>query len=159
MISRRSKEGGDESMWGRIRRRRRSTTRRSATIGQALGALGNVRGRFAESTKPPPRAYANAVGLRIGALLLFIMTLLLFRLLRRRARETDLATPEPEEGVEAARPEEEIVSPAPPSAEEVSLMEQPPPGEERPERRGVTPTSPPSPREAPPPGEERPGRR
>ena len=66
----------------------------------------------------------------------------------------EVGTAVPPEGIE-----EEIVSPAPPSAEEVSPMEQPPPGEERPERRGVTPTSPPSPREAPPPGEERPGRR
>ena len=146
-------------MWGRIRRRRRSTTRRSEAMKLALGALGNVRGRSAKTTKLQPRAYANAVGLGIGALLLLIMIALLFWLLRGRARETDLATPEPEESVEAARPEEEIVSPAPPSAEEVSPMEQPPPGEERPERRGETPTSPPSPREAPPPGEERPGQR
>jgi hypothetical protein len=116
-------------MWGRIGRRRRT------------------RG-------------TNAVRLGVGALLLLMIVSLSFWLLRRRAREeADLATPEPEEGVEAAGPEEEIVSPAPPSAEEVSPREHPPPGEERPERRGETPTSPPSPREAPPPGEERPGRR
>jgi hypothetical protein len=37
--------------------------------------------------------------------------------------------------------------------------EEPPPGEERPERRGAAATTPPTPREEPPPGEERPGRR
>ena len=161
MISRRSKEGDDGSMWGGIRPRRRSTPTRGEAIAQTLGALANVRGRFAKSTRPRGRAYpTNVVGLGIGALLLLTMISLLFWLLRRRARETDLATPEPEDSVEAAPPEEEMVSPpAPPSAEDASLMEQPPPGEERPERRGETPTSPPSPREAPPPGEERPGHR
>jgi hypothetical protein len=37
--------------------------------------------------------------------------------------------------------------------------EQPPPGEERPERRGESPATLPTPREEPPAGEERPGRR
>ncbi len=37
--------------------------------------------------------------------------------------------------------------------------EEPPLGEERPERRGAAATTPPTPREEPPPGEERPGRR
>jgi hypothetical protein len=40
-----------------------------------------------------------------------------------------------------------------------SPREEPPPGEERPERRGSVPTTPPRAREEPPPGEERPGRR
>jgi hypothetical protein len=42
--------------------------------------------------------------------------------------------------------------------EERAGREEPPPGEERPERRGAAPT-PPGAREEPPPGEERPGRR
>ena len=46
--------------------------------------------------------------------------------------------------------------PGPASAEDVSPREQPPPGEERPERRGATTTAPPTPREEPPLGEERP---
>ena len=44
-------------------------------------------------------------------------------------------------------------------SEEQAPREAPPPGEERPERRGAVPTSPPTPREEPPAGEERPGRR
>jgi hypothetical protein len=46
----------------------------------------------------------------------------------------------------------------PPSGERAP-REEPPPGEERPERRGEVPTTPPTPREEPPAGEERPGRR
>ena len=55
--------------------------------------------------------------------------------------------------------------PAPPDglfpagSEEQAPREAPPPGEERPERRGEVPTTPPTPREEPPAGEERPGRR
>ncbi len=49
-------------------------------------------------------------------------------------------------------PPEEVVPPDTPS----HPREEPPPGEERPERRGEIPTSPPTPREDPPPGEERP---
>lgn len=58
-------------------------------------------------------------------------------------------------------PPEEAVPPdvaSPPGLEERPPREEPSPGEERPERRGVAPTSP-NPREEPPPGEERPGRR
>ena|SRR5919199_5685111 len=113
-------------MWGRIRPRR-STPTRGEAIAQTLGALANVRGRFAKSTRPRGRAYpTNIVGLGIGALLLLTMISLLFWLLRRRAREeeTDLATPEPEESVEAAPLEEEeedmASSPGPPSAEDGS---------------------------------------
>lgn len=112
-------------MWGRIRPRR-STPTRGEAIWQALGALANVRGRFAKSTRPRGRAYpTNVVGLGIGALLLLTMISLLFWLLRRRAREeeeTDLATPEPEESVEAAPLEEEDLAspPGPPSAEDGS---------------------------------------
>jgi hypothetical protein len=46
-----------------------------------------------------------------------------------------------------------------PPGEERTPKEEPPPGEERPERRGSVPTTPPTAREDPPPGEERPGRR
>ncbi len=131
MIGRRSKEGDDGSMWGRIRPRRRSTPTRGEAIAQTLGALANVRGRFAKSTRPRGRAYpTNVVGLGIGALLLLTMISLLFWLLRRRRareeeEETDLATPEPEESVEAApleEEEEEMPSPppGPPSAEDGS---------------------------------------
>ena len=127
MIDRRkNREGDDGSMWGRIRPRR-STPTRGEAIAQTLGALANVRGRFAKSTRPRGRAYpTNIVGLGIGALLLLTMISLLFWLLRRRAREeeTDLATPEPEESVEAAPLEEEeedmASSPGPPSAEDGS---------------------------------------
>ena len=55
-------------------------------------------------------------------------------------------------------PVEPTTEEAPPGAEGVA-REVPPPGEERPERRGEAPSTPPSPREEPPPGEERPGRR
>ena len=59
-------------------------------------------------------------------------------------------------------PPEELVPPdvpSPPGPEEQAPREAPPPGEERPERRGSGPTTPPTAREEPPPGEERPGRR
>jgi uncharacterized phage infection (PIP) family protein YhgE len=46
-----------------------------------------------------------------------------------------------------------------PGSEEQASREAPPPGEERPERRGAVPTSQPTRREEPPAGEERPGRR
>jgi sugar phosphate isomerase/epimerase len=55
--------------------------------------------------------------------------------------------------------EEEVeVPPDTASAEDASPREEPPPGEERPGRRGETPTSPPIPQEEPPAGEEHPGR-
>ena len=51
-------------------------------------------------------------------------------------------------------------APSPPGPEERAPREAPPPGEERPERRGATPTTPPTTaREEPLAGEERPGRR
>jgi hypothetical protein len=48
---------------------------------------------------------------------------------------------------------------ASPLGEGQTPREEPPPGEEKPERRGAAATTPPTPREEPPPGEERPGRR
>ena len=131
-------------------------------VEQARDALENVRGRFGrtKTTRREGRAYGKLVGRGIAVVVLLTISALAFRLLRRRAREeTTPATPAPKEGVEEATPPEpEVVPPGPPSAEDVSPREQPPPGEERPERRGATPTAPPTPREEPPPGEERPGR-
>jgi hypothetical protein len=138
-------------------------TRRRGGVAQAVGTLENVRGRFGRTTsaKSEGGAYGKAVGLGISALVALITISLSVRLLRKRAREeTAPVTPEPEEGSEAVLSEDEVVvPPGPPSAEDVPPREEPPPGEERPEKRGETPTSPPTPREEPPPGEERPGRR
>jgi hypothetical protein len=138
-------------------------TRRRGGVAQAVGTLENVRGRFGRTTsaKSEGGAYGKAVGLGISALVALITISLSVRLLRKRAREeTAPVTPEPEEGSEAVLSEDEVVvPPGPPSADDVPPREEPPPGEERPEKRGETPTSPPTPREEPPPGEERPGRR
>ena len=132
-------------------------------VEQARDALENVRGRFGRpnTTRREGRAYGKLVGRGIAVLVLLTIIALAFRLLRRRAREeTAPATPAPEEGVEEATPPEtEEVAPGPPTAGDVPLREEPPPDEERPERREATPTAPPTPREEPPPGEERPGRR
>lgn len=142
-------------------------TRPRGAVEQAIGALENVRRarrRFGRTTsaKSQGGAYSKTVGLGIGALVALIMIFLSVWLLRKRAiEETAPLTPEPEEGVEEVvlSEEETVVAPGPPSAEDVPPREEPPPGEERPERRGETPTSPPLPREEPPPGEERPGSR
>jgi hypothetical protein len=145
-------------MWRQFGRRR---TGRAKALEEALSALGNVRGRYGRSRssrRGGRRAYGNAVGLGMGLLAIVMMAGLLFWLLRRGARGTASVIPEPEEGVEAVPPEEDAVPSGRPSAEDVPSREEPPPGEERSERRGTTPTAPPSPREEPPPGEERPGR-
>ena len=139
-------------------------TRRRGGAEQAIGALENVRRRFGRTTsanKSEGGAYGKAVGLGISALVALAIISLSVWLLRKRAREeTTPVTPEAaEEGVEGVPSEEEMVPPGTPRAEDVPRREEPPPGEERPERRGETPTSPPTPREEPPPGEERPGRR
>jgi outer membrane biosynthesis protein TonB len=130
---------------------------------QARDALENVGERFGRTkrTRREGRGYGKLVGPGIAVLVLLTISALAFWLLRRRAREeTAPATQAPEEGVEEATPPEtEVVPPGPPSAEDVLPREEPPPGEERPERRGETPTTPPTPREEPPPGEERPGGR
>ena len=134
-------------MWERFGRRRR--TRRSEAVGQALLALGDVRRRFGPSKTGRGRgANGNAVGVGIGVLVAIAVTVVLaFWLLRRRARETALGIPEPEQGLEAVPLEEEeavpleeeevveVVVEAPPgvpSAEDVSPREEPPLGEERP---------------------------
>jgi hypothetical protein len=134
-------------------------TRRWGGEAQAIGALENVRRRFGRtaSAKSKGRAYGKGVGLGIGVLLALIVISLSVWLLRRSARdESTSATPEPEEGVEAVREEEQVEPPGTPSGEDIPPREEPPPGEERPERRGETSTSPPTSREEPPPGEERP---
>ena len=159
----RVRKGWRKSMWGRFGRRR---TKRSQAVKQATNALENVWGRFGEgSTGHKERAYGNAVWLGAGGLLAMATLILLLWLLGRgrRSREESAPTsPVPEEDVEAAPSVEEegvVVPSGPPSAEDVPLREEPPPGEERPERRGETPTTPPTPREEPPLGEERPGDR
>ena len=119
-------------MWERFRRRRR--TRRSEVVGQAMLALGNVRRRFGSSRIGRGRgAKGNVMGVGIGALAIAAMVMLAFWLLRRRrARGTASVIPEPEEGLEAATLEEEDgAPPAAPSTEDVSQMEERPPGEKR----------------------------
>src|SRR5918997_206249 len=146
-------------MWERFGWRRR--TRRSEAVGQAMLALGNVRRRFGPSRTGRGRGgNGNAVGVGIGVLAIAGIAVLAFWLLRRRAKGTASVIPEPEEGLEAMplQEEEDVAPPGAPSAEDVFPREEPPPGEERPERRGATSTTPPTPREEPPPGEERPER-
>src|SRR5215208_4359108 len=155
------RKGWRKSMWGRIRQRK---TRRSKAVEQATNALQTVWGRFGEGrTGREERAYGSAVWLGAGGVLaMATLTLLLLWLLgrgRRSREETAPTSPIAEEDVEAEPPLGVVVPPAPPSAEDVSPREEPPPGEERPERRGERPTSPPRSREEPPPGEERPGDR
>ena len=155
------------SMWGRFSRKE-----------QDIGALQKVLGRFRTSTnaKREEVVCGNAGRLGVVVLLILVIISLAFLLLRRRSREETAPVPmeaEEEAVLEEAVLEEAVLEEAvlledddevvvplgPPSAEDVALREDPPPGEERPERRGITPTTPPTPREEPPPGEERPGRR
>jgi hypothetical protein len=147
-------------MWERFGRRR-TRTRRSEAVGQAMLALGNVRRRVGPSRTGRGRGTnGNAVGVGIGVLAIAVVVMLAFWLLRRRARGTASVIPKPEEGLEAVPlAEEDVAPPGAPSAEDVFPREEPPPGEERPERRGGASTTPPTPREEPPPGEERPERR
>jgi len=147
-------------MWGRFGRRK---AKRSQAVEQATNALQNVWGRFGggRTGRREERAYGSAVWLGAGGVLAMatLILLLLWLLGRgRRSRETTPTSPVPEEDVEAVPPLG-VVPPDTPSAEHVFPREEPPPGEERPERRGKTPTAPPTPREEPPPGEERPGGR
>ena len=72
------------------------------------------------------------MGVGIGGLAIAVVVVLAFWLLRRRARGTASVIPEPEEGLEAATLEEEDgAPPAAPSTEDVSQMEERPPGEKR----------------------------
>ena len=126
-------------MWERFGRRRRRA-RHSEAVGQAMLALGNVWRRSGPSKTGSRGRGANgkAVGVGIGALAIALMAVLVFWLLRRRARGTDSVIPEPEEDLEAVplEKEEEVVDvvapPGAPSAEDVSSREEPPLGEERP---------------------------
>jgi hypothetical protein len=164
-----SNEGSAESM-SRLFRRPKESRHRGA-VEQAIGSLEKVRRRRSAKTtsaKSEGGPYSKTVGLLgISALVALIVISLSVWLLRRRAREESTpVTPEQEEGAEAMHweeledEEEEWLPPGTPSAEGAPPREAPPPGEERPERRGETPTSPPTPpREEPPPGEERPGSR
>jgi hypothetical protein len=128
-----------------------------------IGALQKVLGRFrrSRSVKREEVVYGDAGRLGFGVLLILVIISLSVWLLRRRTTEETAPVPleAEEEAVRLEDEEEVVMPPGAPSAEDVALREAPPPGEERPERRGVTPTTPPTPREEPPPGEERPGRR
>jgi hypothetical protein len=128
-----------------------------------IGALQKVLGRFrrSRSVKREEVVYGDAGRLGFGVLLILVIISLSVWLLRRRTTEETAPVPleAKEEAVRLEDEEEVVMPPGAPSAEDVALREAPPPGEERPERRGVTPTTPPTPREEPPPGEERPGRR
>ncbi len=75
-------------MWGRFGHRR---TNRGEALKQAIGALGNVRGRFGwRRAERGGGAYNKAaVGLGIGAVVMVILiTLLLLQLRRRATRKT-----------------------------------------------------------------------
>jgi hypothetical protein len=156
------RKGWRKSMWGRFGQRRRS--KRGPAVERATNALQTVWGRFGEGrTGREERAYGSAVWLGAGGVLaMATLTLLLLWLLGRGRRSREESAPTSplaevqEEDVEAVPPLGGVVPPGPPSAEDVPPREEPPPGEERPERRGETPTTPPTPREEPPPGEERP---
>ena len=159
-------------MWGRLRRKK---DRRGEAIEQALSALGSAWGRLGMMRATRRRRdHGNAIGVGIGLVLVAIVISLLSLLLRRKARGTTPATSVPEEGGEVTLPatevveeDEEITTPVTEvvpdemaeAAEYVPPREEPPPGEERPEKRGVTPVAPPASREEPSPGEERPERR
>jgi hypothetical protein len=130
-------------MWGRFSRKE-----------QDLGALQKVLKRF---RSPSARREGlvivyrgNAVRLGVVVLLILVIDSLAFWLLRRRTREEEaaLTTPPPEEDVvvggEEGGPslEEAVVMPSGfPLAEDTATTparEAPPPGEERPERRGIS---------------------
>ena len=74
-------------MWRRFGRRRRS--RRDEAVKQAIGALGNMRGRFGHRrSRRRGKAYGGAAGLGIGTLgIVILISLLLLRLLRRTERQ------------------------------------------------------------------------
>src|SRR5215217_4771050 len=100
---------------------------------QDLGGLQKVLKRFRRSPSARREGLiivyrGNAVRLGVVVLLILVIASLAFWLLRRRTREEEaaLTTPPPEEDVVE---EEE---------EEVEVREAPPPGEERPERRGIS---------------------
>ena len=128
-------------MWGRFRRKEPD-----------IGALQKALGRFRRGTRATKRqdvvvVYGNAV--RLGFFVLLIVatiSLALWLLRRRRTREEEAALTSPPaeegmEGVEAAglpAEGEAVVMPEGFTlAEDTIGREEPPPGEERPERRGI----------------------
>jgi hypothetical protein len=127
-------------MWGHFRRKEPD-----------IGALQKALGRFKRSTRATRRedvvgVPGNAVRLGFIVLLTLLLTILLIWLRRRRTREEEaiLTSPPPEEGVEGVEAaglsaeEEAVVMPEGlPLAEGATVREEPPPGEERPERRGI----------------------
>jgi hypothetical protein len=116
-----------------------------------ISALQKVLGRFRRSTNANRRKtvvvlHGNAVRLEFVSLLTLLLTISLALWLRRRRRtreeEATFTSPPPEEVLEeAGRSAEEEVMVMPeglPLAEDTTaLREEPPPGEERPERRGI----------------------
>ena len=76
-------------MWRRFGRRRRS--RRDEAVKQAIGALGNMRGRFGHRrSRRRGKAYGGAAGLGIGTLgIVILISLFLLRLLRRTERQSE----------------------------------------------------------------------
>jgi hypothetical protein len=118
--------------WRRNRHDRKTYARGTKL---AIGALQSARGRLGQKrNRPQGKDYGDAVGLGIGVLAIAAFVVLLFWLARRMLRET-APTPTPEEGVEDAPPGSGTAPPGPPSAEDVSPGEEPPPGEERPGTR------------------------
>ena len=75
-------------MWRHFGRRR---ARRSEAVEWAVGALGNMRGRFGHRrTRRRGKAYGGAAGLGIGTLgIVILISLLLLRLLRRAERQSE----------------------------------------------------------------------
>ena len=126
-------------MWGRFSRKE-----------QDLGALQKVLKRFRRSPSARREGLVivyrgNAVRLGVLVLLILMIVSLAFRLLRRRTREEEaaLTTPPPPEEEEGGPSVEETVEmpSGSPLAEDTATntaREAPPPGEARPERRGIS---------------------
>src|SRR5215204_4531763 len=111
-------------MWGRFRRKE-----------QDLGALQKVLKQFSRSPSARREGLVivyrgNAVRLGFVVLLILVIVSLAFWLLRRRTREEEAALTTP--------PSEEDVVVVVVVEEEVEAREAPPPGEERPERHGIS---------------------
>ena len=122
-------------MWERFRRKEPD-----------IGALQKALGRFRRGTRATRGQEVVGVpgnAVRLGFFVLLIVatiSLALWLLRRRRTREEEaaLTSPPPEEGMEGVEAAglpaegEAVVMP-----EGLPLVEEPPPGEERPERRGI----------------------
>ena len=101
-----------------------------------MGALEKVLGRFRTSTSARREevVYGNAGRLGVAVALILVIISLSVWLLRRRTREEPAPAVPVEAKEEAVLLEDEVVvvPPGAPSAEDVALREDPPPGEERP---------------------------